>query len=142
LIQQIVGENSRVGKAAAIAQAIINSYQGFTEVLASKSVLPQPFATIEKIVSAGTILASGLQTVKKIASTEVPGGGGSSSTPRGAASAPQAPAFNVVGASPENQLAEAIGQTTDQPVKAYVVSEEVSNAQALDRKIIKKASIG
>ena len=142
LIQQIVGENSRVGKAAAIAQAIINSYQGFTEVLASKSVLPQPLASIEKIVSAGTILASGLQTVQKIASTEIPGGGGSSSTPRGAASAPQAPAFNVVGASPENQLAEAIGQTTDQPVKAYVVSEEVSNAQALDRKIIKKASIG
>ena len=52
------------------------------------------------------------------------------------------PQFNVVGASPENQLAEALGDRQKQPIKAFVVSNEVSNAQALDRNIIEGASIG
>ena len=53
-----------------------------------------------------------------------------------------APAFNVVGASETNQLADAIGGQTQQPVKAFVVSSDVSTAQELDRNIIEGASIG
>lgn len=140
-VSQLLGENSKAGKAAAIAQAIINSYLGFTEVLKTPTTIPEPFGSIQKAVSAAGILASGLKTVKQIASTQIPGGGGSSAGPRGA-SAPQAPAFNVVGASPENQLAQALGDQQKQPVKAYVVSDEVTNAQAMDRKIVKGASIG
>jgi hypothetical protein len=140
-IAELLGENSKAGKAAAIAQAIMNSYLGFTQVLSTPSTLPEPFGSIQKAVSAAGILASGLKTVKQIASTQIPGGGGSSAGPRGA-SAPQAPAFNVVGASPENQLAQALGDQQKQPVKAYVVSDEVTNAQAMDRKIVKGASIG
>jgi len=142
-VSELLGENSKAGKAAAIAQAIINSYLGFTEVLKTPTTLPEPFGSIQKAVSAAGILASGLKTVKQIASTQIPGGGGGSSSggARGA-SAPQAPAFNVVGASPENQLAQALGDQQKQPVKAYVVSDEVTNAQAMDRKIVKGASIG
>ena len=145
-LAQLLGENSAAGKAAAIAQAVINSYLGFTEVLSSESILPQPLASIEKIASAGTILASGLQTVKQITSVKTPtfgkaistgGGGGGRSV-----SAPQAPSFNVVGASPENQLAQALGQQDKQPIKAFVVSNEVTNAQALDRNIVNSASLG
>jgi hypothetical protein len=66
------------------------------------------------------------------------GGGGSISAP----STPQAPAFNVVGAAPENQLAQVIGDQEQKPVKAFVVSSEVSNQQALDRKVETGASIG
>tara|TARA_R100000278_G_scaffold40193_2_gene35395 strand:+ start:4747 stop:6369 length:1623 start_codon:yes stop_codon:yes gene_type:complete len=69
--------------------------------------------------------------------------GGGISTPRGASVATsQAPAFNIVGASPENQLAQAIGEREQQPVKAFVVSNEVTNAQALDRNIVQSASLG
>ena len=70
---------------------------------------------------------------------------GMSSTPRGAAastSEAQAPAFNVVGASGTNQLAQAIGQQNQKPIKAFVVSNEVTNAQALDRNIVESASLG
>jgi hypothetical protein len=67
------------------------------------------------------------------------GGGGGIG---GAASAPQAPAFNIVGAAPENQLAQAIGEQEQKPVKAFVVSSDVSNQQALDRNITEEASIG
>lgn len=140
-VAQLLGENSKAGKAAAIAQATINSLLGFTEVLKTPTTIPEPFGSIQKVVSAGSILASGFATVKKIASTQTPGGGGESAnitSPRGAS----APAFNVVGASPENQLAQAIGEQSKQPTRAYVVSDDVTNAQALDRKIIKKASIG
>ena len=68
-------------------------------------------------------------------------GGGGVSGGRGAA-APQAPSFNVVGAAPENQLAQAIGEQEQKPIKAFVVSNEVSNQQALDRNIEQGAAIG
>jgi len=70
------------------------------------------------------------------------GGGGGGSRGASAPSAPQAPAFNVVGAAPENQLAETIGNRENKPVKAFVVSQEVSTQQALDRNIESSASIG
>ena len=141
-VSELLGENTKAGKAAAIAQAIMNSYLAFTDVLKTPTVLPEPLGSIQKAVSAAGILASGLKTVKQIASTQTPGGGGGSSASPMGASAPQAPAFNVVGVSPENQLAEALGDQQKQPVKAYVVSDDVTNAQAMDRKIVKGASIG
>lgn len=72
------------------------------------------------------------------------GGGATVSSPRisPSSNASQAPAFNVVGASGTNQLAEAINGRDSQPVKAFVVSNEVTNAQALDRNIVDSASLG
>ena len=54
----------------------------------------------------------------------------------------QAPSFNVVGSAPENQLAQTIEGQQQKPIKAFVVSNEVSNQQALDRQIENTASIG
>jgi len=51
------------------------------------------------------------------------------------------PAFNVVGASSTNQLADAIGGQSKEPVKAYVVSNDVTSAQSMDRNIVNGASI-
>jgi len=59
------------------------------------------------------------------------GGGGSS-----------APAFNVVGASATNQLAQTIGNKEQQPLKAYVVAGDITTAQSLEKNIIQAASIG
>ncbi|MBC8399268.1 MAG: hypothetical protein H8E16_19510, partial [Flavobacteriales bacterium] len=57
--------------------------------------------------------------------------------------APSAPpAFNVVGASGTNQLADAIGGQSQRPTRSYVVASDVSTAQELDRNIIEGASIG
>jgi len=67
-----------------------------------------------------------------ISAPRVPTGGGQS----------QAPAFNIVGSSGANQLAEAIGGQNQKPVKAFVVSNDVSTAQELDRNIVKGASLG
>ena len=73
----------------------------------------------------------------KSAVSNIGGGGGSIVEP----SAPQAPAFNVVGASGETQLADAIGGQTQKPTRAFVVSNDVTTAQELDRNIIEGASI-
>lgn len=146
-VAQLLGENSAAGKAAAIAQAVINSYLGFTEVLKTPTTIPEPFGSIQKAISAASILASGLQTVKQISAVQTPkpAGGTSIGSARGLTAAPSAaapPAFNVVGVSDTNQLAEAISSREQKPVKAFVVSSDVSNAQSLDRNIIETASIG
>lgn len=68
-IAQLLGEQTAAGKAAGIAQATINTYQGVTEVWKAPSILPEPFNTATKIVATGTTLVSGLGAVKKIAGT-------------------------------------------------------------------------
>jgi hypothetical protein len=69
------------------------------------------------------------------------GGGGGGSAPSIPAAPSLPPAFNVVGASDTNQLADAIGGQSQEPVKAYVVSGDVTSAQSMDRNIVEGASI-
>ncbi|MDI9257276.1 coiled-coil domain-containing protein [Flavobacterium sedimenticola] len=71
-IAGLLGEATAAGKAAAIAQATINTYQGVTAILSAKSVLPEPAGGIAKIAQAGVVLATGLMNVGKIAATKVP----------------------------------------------------------------------
>ena len=73
----------------------------------------------------------------KSATASVGGGGGGAAAP----SRPTPPSFNIVGAAPESQLAQTIGEREEKPVKAYVVSNDVTTAQSLDRNIIESASI-
>jgi hypothetical protein len=61
--------------------------------------------------------------------------GGMSSSP-----ASVAPTFNVVGTSGQNQIAQSLGNQA--PVKAYVVANDVSSQQSLDRNIVKTATLG
>ena len=142
-LSQIAGENTAVGKGLAIAAATMNTYQGVTDALAAKTVTP--FDTALKFINAASILSSGLKTVRQIASVKVPsvgggsvGGGGATG---GGATISQPPAFNVVGASSTNQLADAIGSQSQEPVKAYVVSNDVTTTQSMDRNIVNGASI-
>ena len=142
-IAGLLGANSRAGKAAASAQALINTYQGVTQVWKNETTLPEPFGTIQKIVATATTLSSGLQAVRAINSTPIPniptrggyGGGGGGVV----ASAP--PAFNVIGQAGTNQLANVIAEQRKEPVKAYVVSNEVTSAQSLDRNIVSEATL-
>jgi len=129
-VAALVGENTAAGKAIAIAQATIDTYVAANKALAQGGIFGA--------ISAAGIIAGGLANVKTIASTKIP----NAPSAGVGASAPQAPAFNIVGASPENQLAQAIGDQERKPVKAYVVGDDVTNQQALDRKISQGASIG
>ena len=142
LIGEIAGEGSKVAKAAAIAQATVSGVQSTIE--AYKTAAASPITSVfpaYPIVQAGLAAGFAATNIAKIKSTSMSGGGGGSIGGGGSA-APQAPSFNIVGAAPENQLAQTLGEREDKPMKAYVVSNEVTNAQALDRNIIEGASIG
>ena len=137
----IAAEGSNAAKALAIANALIATYQGASDVLKN----PTSITPFQKAADVALVLATGFAQVKAITQTQIPvlSVGGVSA---GGSAAPvqqlQAPDFNVVGASPINQLAEAIGGQQQQPVRAYVVAEEVTSAQELERNRIRTAALG
>jgi hypothetical protein len=141
-IAGLLGSNSKFGKALAITQALRDTYAGANKALAQGGIFG--------FIGAAGVIASGIANVKQITSSKEPatpsfatGGGGSPvSTPPTPSVSSVPPAFNVVGASDTNQLAEAIGSQSQQPIQAYVVSNDVSTAQEMDRNIIEGASIG
>ena len=145
-IAQLAGEDSKVGKAFAIASATISGVEGVQNAYstAQKSPITTVFPAYP-IVSAGLAAAVAVKNIATIKRQD-PSGKGASSSPAKPSGIPPTPsippAFNVVGASGTNQLADAIGGQTQQPVQAYVVSSEVTTAQELDRNIIDDASIG
>lgn len=65
-VAKLLGEETAAGKAAAIAQATINTWAGVSEVLRTKSVLPEPAATISRVINIGTVIAQGLGAVGQI----------------------------------------------------------------------------
>jgi hypothetical protein len=129
----------KVQKAANLASAIISTYTAVNAALTAGGN-PAKLATGAQFIEAGVALATGLASVAKIAktkfettapdSTDVGGGGGGGGSV-------MSPNFNVVGSSGMNQLA----QIQQQPIQAYVVSGEVTSAQALDRNRIKNATL-
>jgi hypothetical protein len=138
----IAGKETAAGKAFAVAAATINTYRGVSDALAATTVTP--FETALKFANAAAIGISGIANVKKILSVKTPPVSGGSASPSGSPTpAPLSvpPAFNIVGASGTNQLASAIGEQSQQPVQAFVVSSEVTTAQELDRNIIDEATI-
>jgi hypothetical protein len=135
----LVGKSSKFGKAIAIVQAIRDTFAGANKAL---SASPPPF----NFIAAAAVTAAGIANVKSILSTPDPtppaglgsSGGGGGSIPA-MPSAP--PAFNVVGQGGSSQLADAIGGQANQPMRAYVVSNDVTTAQGLERNIVEGATI-
>jgi len=136
----MLGQETAEAKALAVAQATINAYLGISEVWKAPNIYPEPFGTATKIASTIAVGSAALQNVQKILSVDVPGGGGGGGSMPTMVSA-SAPSFNVVGTSGANQIAQTLGK--EQPVvKAYVVSSDVTTQQALDRNIVKSATLG
>ena len=133
-ISKLVGENSKFGKGIAIAQAIMDTYAGANKALAQGGLFGA--------IGAAGIIASGLANVKQIAATEAPDAPNVSTSTAATPSIPTPPDFNVVGASGASQLADAVAGQLNKPVKAYVVSKDVSTAQEMDRNVVDGASLG
>jgi hypothetical protein len=144
----LFGEHTAAAKGLSVAQAIIDTYAGANKALGA---YPPPFGAI----AAGTVIAAGLMNVKKILSTKQPklpggkGGASESSTPTPSFSAP--PAIQVpqlqtaTGQSPQSQIAQTISTAVTErrePLKAYVVSQDISSAQALSRRTDGAATFG
>ncbi len=132
-------------KAAAIAEATINTGRAIVKAL-SETTDFTPTQSL-RIANAAIIGVAGALQVASIARTQFGGGGASSAgsvARSGGGGGQGAPAvnFNTVGASGINQLNESIVAQNNDPVRAYVVSSEVSSAQSLDRNRQSNATIG
>ena len=144
----LFGEHTAAAKALSVAQAIIDTYAGANKALGA---YPPPFGAI----AAGTVIAAGLMNVKKILSTKQPALPGGKGTP--SARTPQVPSATFAaptaisapqiqsttpGATPESQIAATIGKSQDKPLRAYVVTQDISSNQALSRRTDAAATFG
>tara|TARA_R100000656_G_scaffold45135_1_gene36885 strand:- start:573 stop:2387 length:1815 start_codon:yes stop_codon:yes gene_type:complete len=142
-LSSIVGKNSKFGKAIALVSAIRETFKGANVALGSA---PPP----ANFIMMAAVIAGGIANVKSILSTKDPapppfatgGGGGGTAVSIPAPPPPVIPDVNTVASSGMNQLADAIGEQTQQPVQAYVVSNDVTTAQSMERNIVDGASIG
>ena len=159
-LSSIAGENKKLAIAGVIAQQAgsIGQIVAATGIANAKAVaatpltLGQPFVTLNTISAALSIassVASAAKSIQQIKSSgqsasaisapSLPTGRGGGGASTSIASNP--PSINTVGAGGVNQLAAAIGETESQPVQAFVVANDVTTAQGLERNIIDGASI-
>ena len=120
-LSSLAGEN----KALAVAQATIDTYAGATKAFAQGGVAG--------FVSGAAIIAAGLSNIRKILSVDVgsSGGGGSSALP----SESGTPAPEMLSG------AFTLGTPEQQPVQAYVVTDDMTNNQNKLANIRRRATI-
>jgi hypothetical protein len=137
-------------KAFNISAALIETYAAASS--AYKNTLANPInkllpdaGLLRAKINAGVATAGGLLQVAAIArqkyqsssaATPVNVGGGGAS---GGASERAEPSFNIVGRSGENLLINAIQAQFGKPLKAYVVSRDITTQQQLDGMIVGQA---
>ena len=164
LLQQIAGKNKKVAiagivieQAAAIAKIIAN-----TAIANAKSVAAFPITggmpwvainTISAGLSIASTIASAAKSISAINSSDnaTSAQAGTSNLPKAGMSAPVAPTVAGVSApviqgtqsaTPGEQIAGTLAAVTGKPMKAYVVSGDISSQQALDRRTSNSATFG
>ena len=120
-LSSLAGDN----KALAVAQATIDTYAGVNKAFAQGGVAG--------FVTGASILAAGLSNIKKILSTDVGSGGGG-----GGGSVP-----SDTGTPAPEMLSGAftLGTPEQQPVQAYVVTDDMTNNQNKLANIRRRATI-
>ena len=127
-------------KAFNIASALVDTGRAAAGVMADAkggffTRLAQAIPTIAfGLAQVATIASQKFQPDAASTPIRTSGGGGS-----GGGMADRSFNFNLVGNNRENQLANAIQGQFNQPLKAYVVSRDMSNQQQLDANIVNSA---
>jgi hypothetical protein len=158
LLGQLAGKNKALAisgiiiqQAAAIGQIIANTAIANAKAVAALPLIGgMPFVAINTIsagLSIASTIAAAAKSVQQINSQpgapasnagSAGGGGAQISAPRVAGAA--APQINTTGGmNPTQQIGETLG-AAQKPVRAYVVSGDVSSAQALDRRTSRAAT--
>jgi len=139
IIGGLVDQNSVAGKAIAVTQAIINTYQGASKAIAQGGIFGP--------IAAAATIAAGLVQVKKIISTKIPSAKGTGNVADASAGgistgaapiAPSAPIQNTV--TQLNQ--QSINQLGSATSRAYVLESDVTNSQEKITRINRAARLG
>lgn len=148
-IASIVGENSALGKAAAIAGATIDTYLSAQKAYTSQLLPGDPTSPVRAAIAAGVAVAAGIANVAKIIATPTPGEGGGAAAGGGPPTPAPVPSFNpgatlaanVGGATAPGEVQAQQTGTQSTIVRAYVVDSEVTSQQEATRKIENLASL-
>ena len=140
----LLGESTAAGKAMAVAAATIDTIQsGVSAYKGMVAAVPGPVGIALGAVAAAGSLASGYASVKKILAVKTPGGGGGGASAGAGGGAPAPPPqFNIVGQSSTNQLSQTIANQQNRPIQTYVVGNQVSTQQSLDRNAVATSTFG
>lgn len=141
-IKSLFGEQTKAGKAAAIAQATIDTFT--SAVRAYNATVGIPFVgPVLAPINAGLAVASGIANIRKIAAVQVPGGGGSAPVPSisGGGAAPMAPAVSPA-VQGQALNAEAINNLGNQAARAYVLNSDIQNNDQRNAYLERNARIG
>jgi hypothetical protein len=140
---QILGQETAAGKALAAAGALFSTYESATKSYNALAGIPVVGPALG-VAAAGLAVTNGLKNVKQILSVKVAGqsGGGSVGGAAEGGGRQSSPAFNLTGRSNVNQLQTGIDQQETAPVRAFVVSQDVTSQQAADRATRSQASFG
>jgi hypothetical protein len=129
----------KITKALRIGEAIAST----AAAIMMQFAVPQDALTGANFVKAGIVAATGAAQIATIASAKFqPSGGvqGSTSAPSIPTSSPSAQPMtpNISFNNTENQLAGLLGR----PMRAYVINQDITNANQLERRIRSSATIG
>ena len=116
----------------------MNTFVGASMALRDET-LPSTFA---RIAMATAVIATGMAQVRQILEVDETGGGRLKGGRVGGDTSVEAPDFNVVGASPESQLAQSVSKQQTQPLRAFVVHNDIKDADELSRKVDFNRSLG
>lgn len=130
----------KITKALRIGEAIAST----AAAIMMQFAVPQDALTGANFVKAGIVAVTGAAQIATIASAKFqPSGGGNpptASTPSIPTSGPSAQPMtpNISFNNTENQLAGMLGR----PMRAYVINQDITNANQLERRIRSSATIG
>jgi len=139
-----------ISKGLTLAQIGIDTASAFSKLMAGSEAAAvatgpaYPFAKPIFYASGVVQILSNVARAKKaLSGSGVSAGSSSVPTPASIPTpASMAPNVNVVGASRTNAIAETIAQQGQQPIRTYVVANDVTTQQGLNRSIVTSASIG
>lgn len=144
-IASIAGEESEAAKGATAAGALIDTFAATIAAYKSGAKV----SVVTGVLAAAAAGTFGLAQVKKILSTKIPNsrGGSSGGGSVGAAGPTAPPASQAIGLIAPNASAGDIGSNlsqelaNQQPMRAFVVGEDVQNQEQLDNEIEANGSL-
>ena len=128
----LLGENTVAGKALAIAQATFDTYKAANTALGSA---PPPF----NFALAAAVTAAGLANIKGIFDTQVPGEAGGGTMPQ---INPRMQAIQTLNVPQGFDTTGAAQAQPTQPMRAYVLTGDVTTGTEAQAKLNSKRSLG
>jgi hypothetical protein len=146
LASDLLGKNTKAGKAFAVASTLIDTYFSAQKAYASQMTITSPDAPIRAAVAASIAIAQGLARVRAITKVQVspnannsptnPNGGGGT-VPQPSAMATTTPTIG----STQLQL-DAQGNLQQQSVRTYVLETDISDKQKRSQRLQRTATLG